>query len=293
MMRHAKRGPLLLLVGTALGIALAAVGVAGGGAGRTLGLPAGAVARVNGELVTTEEYERTLGALATDRRAPLDAAMRRHVLDRLIDEELLVQRALGLGVARRDIRVRRELTAAVVDAVVAGSEQRPTAADVERFYAEHADFFVRPGRLHVRQVWCRVPATAAEPEAAARAGEAARRLRTGERFESVRDALGNVEQTPLPDAPLALGALLEQVGPTALRATLALAPGAVTDPVRSGTGYHVLQLVRREPDRVPPLAEIASEVEAEMRRRAGDDALRAYLADLRAAAEVDVMPELP
>ena len=39
------------------------------------------------------------------------------VEERLIDEELLVARGLELGLARRDPRVRKDLTASVIDAV--------------------------------------------------------------------------------------------------------------------------------------------------------------------------------
>jgi len=74
---------------------------------------------------------------------------------------------------------------------------------------------------------------------------------------------------------------------------LALDQGAVTDPVRSNTGYHVLQLVERQPDSTPAFDEIKPEIIAEFRRRAADQALRTYLDDLRSRADVVVAPRLP
>ena len=62
--------------------------------------------------------------------------------------------------------------------------------------------------------------------------------------------------------------------------------------MRSGTGVHLLQLVDREPSRAPPYDEIAEQVRNEWTRRAGDRALRDYLDELRAQADVDVA-ELP
>ena len=44
---------------------------------------------------------------------------------------------------------------------------------------------------------------------------------------------------------------------------------------------------------MPPLDEIREEVRAELRRRAGDAALRAYLDELRARADVRVADALP
>ena len=71
-----------------------------------------------------------------------------------------------------------------------------------------------------------------------------------------------------------------------------LEPGGVSDPVRSATGYHVIQLVDREKGRVPLLAEIEGEVRAELVRRAGDRALREYLDELRERADVRIAPTL-
>ena len=69
---------------------------------------------------------------------------------------------------------------------------------------------------------------------------------------------------------------------------MALEVGAVGEPVRSGTGIHVLRVVDREEPRVPPFEAIREQVQSEWVRRAGDRALRGYLDDLRARADVVV-----
>ncbi len=287
------RGSVLLAIGAGAGIALAATGLVASGVTRGRGLPPGAVARVNGALLRADDYTRSLDALERDRRGGAEPADRRFVLDRLIDEELLVQRGLELGLARQDARVRRDLTAAVIDAVVTEHEDgTPPDADLEAFYRRERDFFARPGRLRVRQLWCRADTAADAPSAEARARAAAASLRAGEDFAGVRVRLGDPEIAPLPDALLSPAKLLDHLGPTALRAALELEAGAVSDPVRSATGYHVLQVVEREAEWVPPREEIGDEVVAEYRRRRGERALRAYLDGLRARADVEIAPSL-
>ena len=287
------RGSVLLAIGAGAGIALAATGLVASGVTRGRGLPPGAVARVNGALLRADDYTRSLDALERDRRGGAEPADRRFVLDRLIDEELLVQRGLELGLARQDARVRRDLTAAVIDAVVTEHEDgTPPDADLEAFYRRERDFFARPGRLRVRQLWCRADTAADAPSAEARARAAAASLRAGEDFAGVRARLGDPEIAPLPDALLSPAKLLDHLGPTALRAALELEAGAVSDPVRSATGYHVLQVVEREAEWVPPREEIADEILAEYRRRRGERALRAYLDGLRARADVEIAPSL-
>ena len=289
--KQARRPLALLVAGAFAGAALAGAGlIAPAHSGR---LPDGVVALVNGEPIRADDYTRMVQAVANDKREPLTDADHRRVLDRLVEEELLVQRGLALGLARQDRRVRADLTTTVIDSVAGDANEREASdAEVEAFYAANRDFFTGPGRVRVRQVFVRVT-TPTDPAALARAEDAARRLRAGERFATVADQLGDPPLAALPDAALPPAKLRDYVGPTALRAALELDEGEVSEPVRSGTGYHVLQLVERQPDTVPPLAEIRPQVVAEWRRRAGEQALRAYLDELRASATVVVAEPLP
>jgi parvulin-like peptidyl-prolyl isomerase len=289
-----RRAGRLLGLGAALGLLLACVGILREPPDVGAGLPEGAVASVNGVLVRRDAFERAVQALASDRRAPIGEAEKRHVLDRLVDEELLVQRGLELGLAQHDRRVRGDLVSAVIQAVVSQLEgDEPDDAEVAAFYAEQRDYFARSGRLHVQQILVRGPPARDEAEALARAEEAARRLRAGEDFDAVDAAVGDRQVAPPPADLLPATKLREYLGPTATRAAQELEPGAVSAPQRSGAGYHVLRLVAREPGVVPPLDEIREEVRAELRRRAGDRALRDYLAELRERAELELASELP
>lgn len=284
---------VLLGLGAALGLAAAAVGLLRSGPSTPTSVAPGddgVVASVNGEPIRLDAYRRAVAALARDRRNPLEPADRRHVLDRMIDEELLVQRGLELGLARHDRRVRADLVQAVIASVLADSDERPPAdADVADFYAANLDYFTQPGRLHVRQVLVRQQGEAGLE----RARRAAERLRAGEAMERVAHELGDSEIAPLPDDLLPAAKLREYLGPSALRAALELEPGGVSDPVSSSVGFHVLVLVRREAAVVPPLADIELEVRAEWRRRAGDRALRDYLEALRESGDVGVVEPLP
>jgi parvulin-like peptidyl-prolyl isomerase len=289
-----NRPTLLLALGAAVGIACAAIGLLRSGAVTAHSLPRDAVAMVNGQVIRLDEYQRVVTGLGQDRRSGADAAARQHVLDRLIEEELLVQRGLELGFARQDTKLRKDLSSAVIDSIVAEYDGvQPTDAELRSFYDQQRAFFTRPGHLRVRQIWCRVINPAEAAAALARAQQAARRLRAGEDFTVVRQALGDSEIAPLPDALLPVAKLADYLGATALRTVLSLDTGEVGDPVRSNTGYHVLQVIERKADSAPSLDEIKPEVIAEFRRRAADQALRTYLDDLRRRADVVVTPQLP
>ncbi len=285
-----QRGLILLVLGAAAGIVLAAVGL-GAGSHRAEGLPEGAVARVNGEIIRADEYQRVVEAVDSDRREELGEKQRKQVLDRLIDEELLVQRGLELGFARNDRKVRADLTSAVIASVVGEYDDvTPSDTDLQAFYEKNRQYFAEPPRLRVRQIYFRAGNSAAAEAALKRAQEAVRRLHQGEDFAAVRQSDSDAELAPIPDALLPPAKLRDYIGTTALRTVESLQVGEPSAPVRSGTGYHVLEVVERQDGGVAPLADIKSEVIAEYRRRAGERALRRYLDDLRAGSEIAIAP---
>jgi parvulin-like peptidyl-prolyl isomerase len=288
--KRRRRAAILLVLGMAAGAGMAAWGLTTGERG---GLPADLVARVNGQPIRSDEYERLLAALDADRRAPIDDAARRHVLDRLIDEELLVQRGLDLGLVRRDRRLRAGVTGAVIASVVgAPGQDEITDKQLQAFYEENGAFFRRTGRLRVRQIFIRADGDGASSRSLDRAREAARRWRAGEDFASLSAALGDAPLAPLPDALLPAAKLRDYLGPTVARAALELGGGEISEPIRSGGGFHVVQVVERDDGTLAPFAEVREQVRAEYRRRADERALRAYLDDLRRDAEIVVADEL-
>ena len=288
-MAHSRSQMLLLVAGAALGIVLAACGLLSSRTGGARAMRDDAVANVNGQPIGLTEYRRALAGLANDRRDGISETDRRRVLGRLIDEELLIQRGLELGLAHSDRRIRSDLTAAVIAAAVAERRDSvPPESDVEAFYAAHPDTFATPARLRLRQMFFRVSEPEAEPGVVERAREAARRARAGEAFAALHAEIGDTEVSPLPDTLLPPAKLLDYLGPTALRTALSLARGEVSEPVRSGQGVHVLWLVEREETVARPLAEVRSEVASELTRRRDEEALRGYLDRLRAAARIRV-----
>jgi len=283
-----RRARWLLGLGASGGLLLAAASLLGG-AGAGGELPPGTVARVNGTLIRSGSYQRLLAALESDRRNGLTDADRQRVLDRMIEEELLVQHAVELGLVATDRRVRADLVSAVLASLNAAADAfEPDDAQIAAFYAENEDYFARPGRLHVRRVFVSPRAGEDAAAARARADAVTRRLRAGEPFEVVREELGDTPVAPLPDVPLPPGKLREYLGPSALEAAQALEGGQVSDPVETPQGMHVLLAVTRTSAESPPLAEVAPMVRAEMRRREGDRVLRERLDSLREDADVAV-----
>ncbi|HEU4429435.1 MAG TPA: peptidyl-prolyl cis-trans isomerase [Myxococcota bacterium] len=282
----------LLALGAAAGIAAAGYGILRSSDASQL--PEGAVASVNGAAISSDTYTRLVAGFESDTREAASPEMRARILDRLIEEELLVQRGLELGLAESDRRVRADIVQAMIRAAIAEAESaEPSERELRAFYEEERDVFTTPGRLRIAQLFVRVKDAAADAPARARAEQARAQLAAGGELAAVRAALGDAELSPAPDALLPPAKLREYVGPSVLRVALEAELGVWSAPVRSGAGYHVIAVVEREPASTPPLDEIRDQVRSEWVRRGGDRALRSYLDELRDDADVRVAEALP
>jgi hypothetical protein len=285
-----------LVVGALAGVAIAAATLVRSGAPSGAGavaVPADAVALVNGTAITRDALARYTGALARERgRIDLDPVEQRRILDRLIDEELLLQHGIALGLDRSEPNARRAIVSAVVDSLTTESMRDPSRAELEAFYRERSKTFARPGPLQVELA--RVPVGAfPEDEAKRRAAEIARRARAGESLAALGAELGSPLDPPLPPGATSNDALRDRFGGIVVQALTRLAPGETGDPVRAMDGYWVVRLVAREPDVVPPLDAVAEPVRQAWIQDDHDRQIQDRIAALRANARVEIAdPEL-
>jgi peptidyl-prolyl cis-trans isomerase C len=288
-MEERGRARGLLAAGAAAGIALAAVGLVQGGERAAGALGTGEVARVNGVPIRGDELERVLGGLAADKRAPLSEADRERVLARLVEEELLVQRAVEIGLVDSEPAVRKALVQALVDSVVAEAESdEPEPGVLRRFYEENRGYFGAGERLRVERLVFRAVPGAAPP--AERAREARRELEAGEPLAAVAARLADEPLLPLPDALLPAAKLREYLGPERVEALRAAAEGAWSEPRETREGVELVRVAERRPAEAESFEAVADGVAAEWRRREGDRALREYLDFLRAQADIELAP---
>jgi hypothetical protein len=288
------RAPWLLLIGAEIGLALAEFGLLETQTD-SLTLSADVAARVGERTIRRIDYERVLAGVESDLRGPIDESIRRRVLDRMIEEELLVQRALELGVAAIDRRVRGELTAGLMDSIVGEADAvEANSSEVASHFAENLDFFTRPGRLHARMIFfsSRRDDSHRDGSAAERAVSAAQRLRAGEEWNEIEKRFGDPQISPLPNGMLPPGKIRDYVGPTILQTLEGLEVGDWSDPIEFGAGLYLASLVDRERRIVPTFEEVEGLVRQDLKRRRGDEALRRYLDDLRARNSVSINESL-
>ena len=159
--QQASRWQLALLaLGALAGLLLAGSGLVTCGPLQSRQLPANAVARVDQTIITRERYAQVLQDLASDSREPIDGLDREFVINRMIDEELLIQRGVELGMVESSAEIRKALAASVIAQITAETTaQPPSESDLRQLYASDPEFFRSSARYHVR--WKRIDGTGA------------------------------------------------------------------------------------------------------------------------------------
>jgi len=211
-----------------------------------------AVAWVNGRPIARESYESALRAVASDRKTgTLREGDRRRVLERLIDQELLIDRAIELGLHERDPQIRNQLATAMIDFLVRRAEDEARAADeaeLRAFYEAERFRFERAARYRIRVEGPHVP---------------------------------------LPEGFVLEKEIEQALGPTVARSVVAMSPG---ESIEMGTGdsRYTVHLLERKDGGLAPFEEAREAVEAAFLRSRSEAAVREFLEIARQRTDVVV-----
>jgi hypothetical protein len=270
---------------TALSIGAMLVGVVAVLAGVTrerarVDLLPGEAARVNGQAIDSDTFQRTFAGFTSELKRPVTDQDRKIVLDRLIDEEVLVQRAIALGLPARDPAVRKQLVQAMIAQSLAQSAvPDPSDEELKKYISANAELFRSRTRAKVDAVF--VPDGDAARLAAVEAA-----LAKGD-WAQVK-MLGAALPVAMPDDFLIASKIADYAGADAASAVLALPVGQTTGLIATSGGRIALKLVAVDGDAKAPFATLKPMVLARWRAEHDSKALRAAIDALRAQADIVV-----
>lgn len=270
------RTDMALLAGaTLLGAALAAAPAVNAPEGG-----ADAAAVVDGVAITRAEHRRAVEALAKDKRNVVSQADAARILERLIEEELLVKRGLEIGLADRDRTVRGAIVAAMIRHATASASAASAPEEAMRaWYAENQGLF-RPQPL-IHAVVLAVP-----PGDAARMSSVKAAIARGDPLAAILSAHGGAPAPPLPDGPLPLAKLGDYLGGDIAAALRDAPSGRWSGPHAAGGQALFVAVKSRRDAPAPDFKAARPQIEAAYRRNRDDQAFRAYLDWLKARARI-------
>ncbi|GJL97591.1 MAG: hypothetical protein DHS20C06_14080 [Hyphobacterium sp.] len=218
-----------------------------------------AAAIVNGQTIPIGDVEIALEAMARDSRNPLSDDAAEHALSRLIDEELLFQRAIALDLPRNASTVRRTIVMTMIDLAQSNDVTDPEDAELQVFFNANSGFFSTENRYRIS-------------------------------WESAASESGERTRPPAhpPGRLLTPSDLRRYLGEDLTLAVLIIAEGETAGPIETGGRFHWLTVSEIASAEQPQFEANRDRVEALWRQRAAEASLEAYIAELREQADIRV-----
>ena len=236
-------------------------------------------AKIEDQLIPYERYQMQLEGLAKDKRSPLTNQDKEYVLERMIEEELLIKRAIDLGMLENNPMARGTIVQQMIKNIVTeGSRIEPQENELIEFFQENIGFFTKANRLRVRQIYFSQDEYG--DEAFQKANDSFVRLNKGENFDEVALS-GSKSALKIPDTLMNLSKVREYIGPSLMREAQLLKPGYSSAPNKVSGGYKIIYLVDREDAIQPEYSNIRNVVLSEFLKRRDDQSLRKYLDNLK------------
>ena len=289
------RSLTLPALGAAVGLLIAAFGLFRLAPAPVTTVPPGYAALVNqrpilmSDLMTQTQVET---GVPYEQATP---AQRHQVLHEMIDQELLVQRALVLDMPELVVEVRDALADGVNAEVAAPVlAQAPSDADLRAFYQAHKADYATRGSMQLRDIVLHIGGyenvDQSVGQAEADAEEAIYQLRSGAAVDYVMQHFGFVDSGRINNedetdffAELHLGADLFKVAAT-------LSDGQVSEPIVQPDGVHVLVMGHRRPPHYPEFEAARNQVYEAYKKEQTNTAEQKNLRFLRGSAQILLAP---
>lgn len=239
---NSQRSMLFFAIGALVGLGIAGVGLFNAAGTATRIVPPENVATVNQRPIMRSDL---VTQLETEMGMPFDKATRADklkVLDEMVREELLVQRALELDFAETDQDARNALVSAVSQQIVAEvTTSQPTDAQLKEYYESNKAKYASEGTLTARNLVLPTAGATAD-QAMAKAKEAAAALATNAPIAQIVQRFGLKEEHDYGEDFYFAARI--HLGDALFAKATALDSGAVSEPFVAADGIHIVKVIQ-------------------------------------------------
>ena len=243
-------------------------------------LPSDVVATVNDKIIPSERYQTVIQLIENDKRDGLTEIDRKMALERIIEEELLVQYAYQNGFLEADDLLRKSIVRSVVDSIVEQSiSVIPDKNILRDFYQDNLPVFTldEQYRIVILSSQDRSDITAAKQI-----------WQQSYDIQKLENEIESIRQLEIPSgfiSKLRLGTL---IGPLLREVVLSIRIGETSKPIETIYGYSIVTLIDKKNKIVPEYSEIQEVVLQEFRRRQREDILDELLIDLKRQSDINI-----
>ena len=247
--RGPQRSVVLALAAGAVGLICAGAGIFHPAPKDLTAVPAGDVALVNQEPILMSDFMDETQSATGMSFEDASAAQRALVLHNMIDQELLVQRSLAMGLPEEDTAVRSALADAVNNQIASGIlASTPSDDDLRAFFAAHRSKYASKGTMNLTDLVLHVGGfenvDQSVPQAMADAAQAVYELRSGANIDYVKQHFALADSGKVNGEEMDFAAQIH-LGPKLYALAQTMSDGQISDPVADIDGVHVLVMQHR------------------------------------------------
>jgi hypothetical protein len=202
------------------------------------------------------------------------------LVQRLIDDELMLQHAEDLGILTTDPGIRKLLVRSSVNSIIEDSKSIPISDEQLRtFYEDHKSVFQRPSRLQLKV------ASFLNPEVAKDTGKI---IKKEVPFELAIAETKTGELIDMPSSLLPEHVLRRYLGSELTAVALSLSENQISSPITIDEFTYLIYLLAKEPEQQLSFDDSYLQVNSEYRSRNRQNALTSALTQLRKDADIQV-----
>ena len=246
------------------------------------------VANVGGVQISKEKYYSQLEGLAKDKKNPITERDKNYVLERMIEEELLIIRAKELGLFENNQIVRGSIIQQMIKLIISENYLESVEEEtLKNFYEQNIGFFSSASRLRLQQIYF----SNLSGDSKERSDEAFEYLKEGASYDEV-SKMADQSALTIPNSMMNLSKVREYIGPTLMNLARRLEPGEFSVPMEVAGGHKIIYLFDKELSEPEEFDSIQPKILKEYQRRRDDNSLREYLEDLKGWYEIKRIKEL-
>jgi len=267
-----------LILGAVVGLIIAGTGILKKSSIDSY-LPPNSIARVNDHFISNEAYLSAVNRYQGDSRNIMNDEKKMWVLQRLIEEELLVQRGLSIGLAQSTNEIRGSIVTVLIESITADANaKQPSEEELQEYFENNKERFLSQINLAV-EVWYSNSEISIDSFLLSQKNNSEKKETTIKRFDS------------MPRTLLPLGKIREYLGPSIANKLGDLPINSTTLHKIRGRWYVTKILDKREPS-IPPFETIKNKILNEYRRNLADNYLRTYIENLKKNSNIKVADTL-
>ena len=228
------------------------------------------LAQVGPYKLTLEQFEKQIQSLPPQFQMALirNPHLKEQLLDRWVNITLLAQEAKERKLDQDpEIKTRMEnIKNALLAQKLMGTEikgkVKVTDDETETYYKDHQGEFSRPEAVKARHILIRVPAGSTKKaweEAKLKAEGIRKRIKKGEDFAKLAKEYSDDPGSKNKGGELGFFSKGRMV-PEFESAAFSLNPGAVSNPIKTSFGYHIIQVEKKRKATISPLSEVQPQI---------------------------------